>query len=193
MSKGLGQPMVVENKPGAAGTLGAGEAARSAPDGYTLLVTPGGHAIFGAIFKTLPFDTVESFEWVSNIVTIPFFVVVPANSEFRTLPDIIAKAKASPGTVTSAAQDPDRRITSASNCWAAGPAPNSCTCPTAATRRGHRACSPARCSSALATPTPAAANIKAGKLRALAIASNTRRAGRVRCPDRGAGARHSEL
>src|SRR5262245_46075712 len=70
MSKGLGQPFLIENKPGAAGTLGAAEAARSAADGYTLLATPGGHAIYGAMFKSLPFDTVSSFDWISNIVTI---------------------------------------------------------------------------------------------------------------------------
>src|SRR5262245_52061492 len=100
MSRTLGQSIVIENKPGAAGVLGAAEVARSAPDGYTLLVTPGGHALFGAIFKSLPFDTVASFEWISSIITIPFLVMVPANSEFKTLADLIAKAKAQPGTVT---------------------------------------------------------------------------------------------
>jgi tripartite-type tricarboxylate transporter receptor subunit TctC len=102
MSQGLGQTIVIENKPGAAGTLGAAEVARSAPDGTTLLVTPGGHAIFGAIFKSLPFDTVSSFEWISSIATIPFFVVVPAKSEFLSLADLIAKAKANPVTFGSA-------------------------------------------------------------------------------------------
>jgi tripartite-type tricarboxylate transporter receptor subunit TctC len=100
MSQDLGQPFVIEDKPGAAGTLGAADVARSAPDGYTLLVTPGGHAIYGAIFKSLPFDTVKSFSWISDIVTVPFFVVVPGNSPFKTLADVIAKAKAAPGTVT---------------------------------------------------------------------------------------------
>lgn len=100
LSQDLGQPFVVENKPGAAGTLGAADVARSAPDGYTLLVTPGGHAIYGAIFKSLPFDTVKSFSWISNIVTVPFFVVVPGNSPFKTLADLIAGAKSAPGTVT---------------------------------------------------------------------------------------------
>jgi tripartite-type tricarboxylate transporter receptor subunit TctC len=100
MSQDLGQPMVVENKPGAAGTIGAADVARSTPDGYTLLVTPGGHSIFGAIFQSLPFDTVKSFDWISNIVTVPFLVVVPSNSEFKSLADIIAKAKSTPNTVT---------------------------------------------------------------------------------------------
>ena len=106
MSKALGQSLLIENKPGAAGTLGAAEAARAAPDGYTLLVTPGGHAIFGAMFKSLPFHTVNSFDWISNIITIPFFIVVPANSEFKTLADVVAKAKAAPGTVTFGSTGP---------------------------------------------------------------------------------------
>lgn len=100
LSQDLGQTVVVENKPGAAGTLGAAEVARSTPDGYTLLVTPGGHAIFGAMFKSLPFDTVKSFDWISNVVSVPFIVVVPGNSEFKTLADVVAKAKVAPGTVS---------------------------------------------------------------------------------------------
>jgi tripartite-type tricarboxylate transporter receptor subunit TctC len=100
LSQDLNQSVIVENKPGAAGTIGAAEIARSAPDGYSLLITPAGHSIYGAMFKSLPFDPVKSFDWISNIATVPFFVVVPGNSEFKTLADIIAKAKAAPGTVS---------------------------------------------------------------------------------------------
>ena len=142
MSKGLGQPFLIENKPGAAGTLGAAEAARSAPDGYTLLVTPGGHAIFGAMFKSLPFHTVDSFDWISNIVAIPFFIVVPAGSEFKTLADVVAKARAAPGTITFGSTgpgiDPPSRHRTARQ---SRPAPNSCTCLIAAMRRSSPRCS----------------------------------------------------
>src|SRR5215475_9816285 len=100
MAKGLGQPVIVENKPGAAGTIGANFVAKSEPDGYTLLITPGGHALFGAVFKSLPFDTVAGFSWISNVVNLPFFATVRADSRFRALADVVAAARAAPETIT---------------------------------------------------------------------------------------------
>jgi tripartite-type tricarboxylate transporter receptor subunit TctC len=90
----LGQTVIVENRTGATGTLAASQVARSDPDGHTLLLVPGGHALYGATFKTLPFDPIESFTWISNIVAIPFFMIVSAKSDIKSLPDLIAKAKA---------------------------------------------------------------------------------------------------
>ena len=117
MSKSLGQPIVVENKPGAAGTLGAAEVARSAADGYTLLVTPGGHAIFGAMFKSLPFHTVDSFDWISNVIKVPFFVVVPAARSFVRSASSSPRPRTIPERSPSAAPGRDRRIISASSSW----------------------------------------------------------------------------
>lgn len=176
MSKGLGQTMVVENRPGAAGTLGAAEVARSAPDGYTLLVTPGGHPIYGAMFKSLPFDTVKSFEWVSNIVTIPFFLVVPANSEFRSLSDIIAKAKAAPGTVTFGSAGPGSTHHLGLELLAVRAGAKFLHVPYRGDAPVVTALLASEVQFGLATPTLAAEHIKAGKLRALAIAGNTRSA-----------------
>jgi tripartite-type tricarboxylate transporter receptor subunit TctC len=106
MSAGLGQPVVVENKPGAAGTIGAAQVAKSDPDGYTLLVTPGGHSLYGAVFQSVPFDTVGSFSWISNVITIPFFIVVPAESRFQSVAALIAEAKIAPGKITFGSAGP---------------------------------------------------------------------------------------
>jgi tripartite-type tricarboxylate transporter receptor subunit TctC len=122
--------------------------ARGAPDGTTLLVTPGGHAIFGAIFKSLPFDTVNSFEWISNIATIPFFLVVPAKSEFLSLADLIAKAKTNPGTVTFGSAGPGSTHHLGIELLANGPEPSSCTSPIAAMRQLWEPCLPVKFSSA---------------------------------------------
>ncbi len=174
LSRGLGQPVVVENKPGAAGTIGAGEVARSEADGYTLLVTPGGHSIYGAIFKSLPFDTVKGFDWISSIVSAPFIVVVPANSEFKTLPDLIAKAKSAPGTINfgSAGQGTTHHLalellaqrsgTKLQHVPYRGDAPLNTALLSGEVQFG------------LATPTLAIGNIQSGKLRALAVTSNER-------------------
>ncbi|MCX7312176.1 MAG: tripartite tricarboxylate transporter substrate binding protein [Alphaproteobacteria bacterium] len=176
MAQGLGQSVIIENKPGAAGTIGAAEVARSAPDGYTLLVTPGGHSIFGAIFKSLPFDTVKSFDWISGIVTVPFFVVVPANSEFKSVSDIVAKAKAAPGTVTfgSAGQGTTHHLgiellgnrtgSKFLHVPYRGDAPLITALLAGEVQFG------------LATPTLILENIKAGRLRALATTANERAA-----------------
>lgn len=100
LSKALGQPLLIENKPGAAGMLGSAEVAKADPDGHVLLVAPGGHPIFGAMFKQLSFDTVDSFTWISNVIDIPFFFITHDDSPFKSLADVVAKAKAEPNTVT---------------------------------------------------------------------------------------------
>ena len=173
MSKGLGQSLLIENKPGAAGTLGAAEAARSAPDGYTLLVTPGGHAIFGAMFKSLPFHTVNSFDWISNIVTIPFFIVVPANSEFRTLADVVAKAKTAPGTITFGSTGPGSTHHLGIELLGSRTGAKFLHVP----YRGDAPIITALLASeihfSIVTPTQAIENVKAGKFRALAVTAST--------------------
>ena len=177
MAKGLGQSVVIENKPGAAGTLGAAEVARSAPDGYTLMVTPGGHAIFGAMWKSLPFDTVKSFDWISNIITVPFFVVVPAGSEFKSLADVIAKAKAAPGTVTFGSAGPGSTHHLGIELLAGRTGVKFNHIPYRGDAPVITALLANQVQFALATPTQTLSNVQGGKLRAIAVAGNTRYAG----------------
>jgi tripartite-type tricarboxylate transporter receptor subunit TctC len=101
MSKGLGQTFVIESKPGQAGSLGAEAVARAEPDGYTLLLVAGAHPATAAVYRNLRYKPVEDFEWISTVSFYPFFLCVRKDSNYRTLADLIAAARASPGSVTS--------------------------------------------------------------------------------------------
>ncbi|MGJ7521362.1 Bug family tripartite tricarboxylate transporter substrate binding protein [Variovorax sp. LT1P1] len=100
MGKTLGQAVVVEAQSGAGGNIAASTVARAKPDGYTLLLATGGHAVAGALYETLAYKTVSDFEMISTITYFPFLLAVNANAKFQTLKDLIAAAKAAPGTVS---------------------------------------------------------------------------------------------
>ncbi|WP_119153924.1 Bug family tripartite tricarboxylate transporter substrate binding protein [Caldimonas tepidiphila] len=97
----LGQTVVIENKPGAGGSMGAAEAARAEADGNTLLM---GHvgtlAVNPSIYPRLAYDPLKSFVPVAFVARVPNILVVNANSPVRTLADLVAKARAQPGRLT---------------------------------------------------------------------------------------------
>ena len=104
----LGQPVVVENKPGAGGTTGADHVAKSPPDGHTLLLgVTGSNAIAGSLYPKLPYDVLRDFSPVSTVVTAPLVLAVGSGSKLRTVRDYIAASKAdsitygTPGNGTS--------------------------------------------------------------------------------------------
>jgi tripartite-type tricarboxylate transporter receptor subunit TctC len=99
LSAGLGQPIIVENRPGAGGTVGAGQVARSAPDGYTLLVHSAGHVANPAIYTSLPYDTVKDFACVTPLASLPNVLVVAPQRGWKTVKDLVDKAQASPGAL----------------------------------------------------------------------------------------------
>ena len=94
MAKGLGQPFVVEAQTGAGGTIASGTVARAKPDGYTLLLATGGHAVAGALYNKLSYQTVTDFQMVSTITYFPFLLVVRADSPYRGLSEMLAAARA---------------------------------------------------------------------------------------------------
>lgn len=98
MTKGLGQPVVVESKPGAGGTVGADFVAKSDPDGYTMMLLVGGHSVSPALYNALPYDTMKDFTYISTIGQFPFFVASQAG-KFSSISDLIEKAKAAPGSL----------------------------------------------------------------------------------------------
>ena len=97
----LGQPVVVDNKPGANGGLAAAAVARAAPDGYTLMMTTNSsHAANLALFKSLPYDPVKGFESVALFGLAPFLIVATPNAPFNNVKELVAYAKANPGKLS---------------------------------------------------------------------------------------------
>jgi tripartite-type tricarboxylate transporter receptor subunit TctC len=102
LSVRLGQPIVVENRPGASGTVGGATAAKADPDGYTLLTDSSSHTIVPALFTGLPYDPVHAFAPVIPLGSMPFVLVCASGKGFKTLGDLISAAKSKPGVLTYA-------------------------------------------------------------------------------------------
>ena len=101
MSRSLGQPIVVENHPGAGGTLGAALVAKSAPDGYTLLIHSAGHVANAAIYPSLPYDTLRDFAGVTTLASLPN-VLITSPTKFKTVQDLVDNARQHPGVLNYA-------------------------------------------------------------------------------------------
>lgn len=97
MSAGLGQPVVIENKPGAGGVVAGETVARAEPDGHALLLVSSGTAVSAALFQSLPFNTVRDFSPVSLLATFNLVLVAAEGGRFRSLADVLAYARANPG------------------------------------------------------------------------------------------------
>lgn len=97
LTERLGQPFVVENRPGAQAIVGTEVVARARPDGHTLLIGASGPIVFNpATYRTLPYDAVRDFAPVSLLASFPLILVVAANSPYRTVAELVAWAKANP-------------------------------------------------------------------------------------------------
>jgi tripartite-type tricarboxylate transporter receptor subunit TctC len=102
MSKSLGQPVLIENKPGAGGTIGAAQVAKSEPDGYTVLIHSSGHALNPAIYPNLPYDTLKDLTGVTPLAALPNVMVVSPARGWKSVADVVAAAKSKPGQLNYA-------------------------------------------------------------------------------------------
>ena len=145
LSQSLGQPVIVESKPGAGATLGADYVAKAKPDGYTLLVGAVHHTIASSVYKKLPYDFQKDFAPITTIALVPNVLVVNAATPAKNVAELVALAKAQPGKLQlrlqrqrhgaapdrHAVREPDRHR-------------HSSTSPTRAAARWRPTCSAAR-------------------------------------------------
>jgi len=94
LSEDLGQPVIVENKPGGGAIVATEYVARSQPDGYTLLVGATGMAINQSVYAKLPYDSLRDFVAISELVSYPLILIVNASSPIKTVAELVTYAKA---------------------------------------------------------------------------------------------------
>lgn len=100
LSKELKQQVLVEARTGAGGNVASGQVSKAPADGYTLILLTGGHAVSAAMYKQLPFDPIEGFEWLSLVTKFPFVLAVSPDSPYKSVAAVVAAAKAKPGELS---------------------------------------------------------------------------------------------
>jgi tripartite-type tricarboxylate transporter receptor subunit TctC len=99
MGRSMGQSVIVDNRPGAGGTIAAGAVAKGDADGYTVLIHSSGHALNPALYQNLPYDTLRDLTGVTPLAALPNVMVVSPSRGWKTVADVIAAAKAKPGAL----------------------------------------------------------------------------------------------
>jgi tripartite-type tricarboxylate transporter receptor subunit TctC len=175
LSKALGQPVVVENRPGGNGTIATSAVKRAAPDGYTLLVQYSGYQVITpAIVKNLGWDPIQDFAPVANILSAPQLVVVREGLPVKTLPELVAYGKANPGKLSygSSGNGSLQHVTGEMLKLQTGidmtHVPYKGTGPTITDMLGGNV------DLTFGTPPPFMGHIQAGKLRAIAVTGKAR-------------------
>ncbi|HXR58021.1 MAG TPA: tripartite tricarboxylate transporter substrate binding protein [Burkholderiales bacterium] len=174
LAESLGQPVVVDNRPGAGGTIGTEIVAKSPGDGYTLLFAPAAHAINPSIYPRLGYNTEKDFVTISIAASLPVVMAIDASVPAKSVADLVALAKASPGklTMASAGNGTVFHLTGEMFKSAAGidivHVPFKGGAPAMAALVGGQV------TMAFETSLTVAPHIKSGKLRGLAVASPAR-------------------
>jgi tripartite-type tricarboxylate transporter receptor subunit TctC len=99
MGRNMGQSVIVDNRPGAGGTIAAGAVAKGDADGYTVLIHSSGHALNPALYQNLPYDTLRDLTGVTPLAALPNVMVVSPSRGWKTVADVVAAAKAKPGAL----------------------------------------------------------------------------------------------
>jgi tripartite-type tricarboxylate transporter receptor subunit TctC len=173
MQKGLGQPVIIENKPGAQSIIAAESVARSAADGYTLLMGPSGPmTINPATYSKLPYDAQRDFAPISMICEFPLLVTVDAKLPIRSVKELIAFAKANPGKANYASSAGIFQITTEMFNQRTGS--RFVMIPYKSSGESVQALISGNVALTIVDPPPATGPLKAGTIRALAVTSGKR-------------------
>lgn len=100
LRQALAQTVIVENRPGAGGTIGSSIVAKASPDGYTLMVVSSAHTSNPALYASLPYDSLTEFKGITMLTTMPNILVVAPSKGIKTVAELVARAKAKPGEMT---------------------------------------------------------------------------------------------
>ena len=167
LASNLGQPVIVQNRPGANGAIGAAAVATAAPDGYTLLLATAGTAALPAVVKNLSFDVRRDFTPISAMTRFLVYLYVNAELPIKTVPELLDHARANPGKLNFATGNPVGLVATAQLLSMAG-SPNMVQVPYKGEPAAVTDLVANRVQVMFATPSSAESFAKAGKLRALA-------------------------
>jgi tripartite-type tricarboxylate transporter receptor subunit TctC len=174
LTEQTGQSFIVENKPGATGTIGANLVAQALPDGHTLLANDTTYSLLPHIFKKLPFDHATQLVPVSAYVFAPMGLAVNAGSKYRTLAELTAQAKAAPNTVTYGTGGPGTTPHFASEALGIASGVNFMHIPYKGAGEATAGLLSSTIDFQIASTTSLMGNVKGGKLRLLAVSGDQR-------------------
>jgi tripartite-type tricarboxylate transporter receptor subunit TctC len=172
LSEDLGQPVIVENKPGAGAIVATDYVAKSVADGYTLLVGATGMALNQSIYAKLPYDSLRDFVAISELVTYPLLLIVAASSPIKSVNDLVAYAKANPDKTNYASSSASFQLVTELFKQKTG-APMQAI-PYKSANEMVLAVVSGQVTTAFADAGPVSPQVKAGTVRALAVASPRR-------------------
>jgi len=172
LSESLGQHVIVENKPGGGAIVATEYVAKSAPDGYTLLVGASGMAINPALYAKLPYDSIRDFTAVSELASFPMFLIVNASSPIKSVAELVAYAKANPDKTNYASSSASFQLVTELFKQKTG-APMQ-VIPYKSANESVMAVVSGQVTATIADAGPVSAQVKSGLVRALAVATPSR-------------------